>query len=55
MYCAAEVASAAPAIPQPRPNMRKMSSPKLTKLESTDASSGVLQLKTTLSKLKQIQ
>ena len=35
--------SPAPATPQPRTNMRNRSSPKLTKLETTEASSGVLQ------------
>ena len=42
-YCAAEVASPAPATPHPNTNMRKQSSPRLTKLEATAAIRGVLQ------------
>ena len=41
-YWLAAVASAAPATPQPRPNMRTMSRVKLTTLDSAADSSGVL-------------
>lgn len=48
-YCDTEVASAAPATPQPRPKMNRMSIMKFATLDSTAEYSGVLQLSHPLS------